>query len=228
MIVHVCQRATESGAEQIIVATDDERIFNTVEHAGFQAVMTRSDHASGTDRIAEVSGNENWPDETLIVNIQGDEPLVSVSDIQTLINTLESQSKADVATISTPITTKEELFDPNIVKVVTDLNQYALYFSRATIPWDRDGFSDNNEKLANQHQRHLGLYAYRAGFLKRFVSMQDSPIETLEKLEQLRILWNGESIIVASVSSKPTIGVDTPNDLLRVEQIMMNNQQYGN
>ncbi len=221
MIVHVCQRATDAGAEQIIVATDDQRIINVVEAAGYQATMTRDDHVSGTDRIAEVAESEAWSDETIIINIQGDEPLVAPSHIQTLVKTLVSQSKADVATISAPITDTAELFDTNAVKVVVDRNGYALYFSRATIPWDRDQYPDNATIIANQHQRHIGLYAYRAGFLKRFVDMQEAPIETIEKLEQLRILWNSEPIMVASVSSAPSAGVDTPEDLIRVEQMIL-------
>ena len=227
MVLHVCQRAVDAGAEQIIVATDDDRIKKTVEEAGYLAIMTNPDHPSGTDRIAEVVISEEWSDQTLIINIQGDEPLVSASNILTLANTLESQTKADVATISTAICNTEELFDTNIVKVVTDNKGYALYFSRSTIPWDRDGFAEKTITQTNQHQRHLGLYAYRAAFLKRFITMQVSPIETLEKLEQLRMLWNAEPIIVASVSEASAIGVDTPEDLLRVEKIIMQNQQLS-
>ncbi len=224
MIVHVCQRAVDSGTEQVIVATDDQRIINTVEQAGYQAMMTREDHASGTDRIAEVAKKKGWADETIVVNIQGDEPLIEASNIATLVNTLVSQTTADIATIATPITDIAELFDPNAVKVVTDKKGYALYFSRATIPWDRDRFPETFDLLANQHLRHIGLYAYRAEFLKRYVQMKIAPIEALEKLEQLRMLWHSESIIVASVSPAPATGVDTPEDLLRVEQIMSANQ----
>ncbi|HFD11575.1 MAG TPA: 3-deoxy-manno-octulosonate cytidylyltransferase [Crenotrichaceae bacterium] len=227
MIIHVCERAVDSGAEQVVVATDDHRIIDTVEAAGFQAVMTHADHKSGTDRIAEVAESKNWSDDTIIVNIQGDEPLVAATDIQSLISTLQSQSKADVATLSTTIINSDELTDTNIVKVVTNQHGYALYFSRATIPWDRDGFSHTTQLSSIQHQRHLGLYAYRAGFLKRFVTMQAAPIELLEKLEQLRILWNAEPIIVTSVQSAPAPGVDTPEDLIRVEQILLNKKQSG-
>jgi 3-deoxy-manno-octulosonate cytidylyltransferase (CMP-KDO synthetase) len=225
MIVHVCQRAVSSGADQVIVATDDLRIANTVEAAGYQAIMTSEDHASGTDRIAEVAIKEGWNDETIVVNIQGDEPLIEPANIETLVTTLVSQSQADISTIATTITDMAELFDPNAVKVVTDHNNYALYFSRATIPWDRDRFPDAVDAVTKQHQRHIGLYAYRAEFLKRYLQMQIAPIEVLEKLEQLRMLWNGESIIVALVSPAPAAGVDTPEDLLRVEQIMSVNQQ---
>ena len=227
MIVHVCHRAVESGAEQIVVATDDERILKTVGNAGYQAVMTRSDHATGTDRIAEVVEQLDWLDETMVVNIQGDEPLIDVNSIRTLVSTLEMQSKADVATVSTNIVDADELSDPNIVKVVTDQAGYALYFSRATIPWDRDGIADTATEFSTLHQRHLGLYAYRVKFLKRFVKLSVSPIELLEKLEQLRILWNAEPMVVASVSSLPSPGVDTPQDLSRVEQIMLNRQRAG-
>lgn len=223
MIVHVCQRAASSGADQVIVATDDLRIVNTVEAAGYQAIMTREDHASGTDRIAEVTIKEGWNDETIVVNIQGDEPLIEPTNIETLVNALVSQSKADIATIATTITDSAELFNPNAVKVVTDHNNYALYFSRATIPWDREHFPDAVDPVSNQHQRHIGLYAYRTEFLKRYLQMQIAPIEVLEKLEQLRMLWNGESIIVALLSSAPAIGVDTPEDLQRVEKIMSTN-----
>lgn len=227
MIVHVCHRAVESGAEQIVVATDDEGILKTVENAGYQAVMTRSDHASGTDRIAEVADQLGWFDETMVVNIQGDEPLIDVNSIRTLVSALDVQSKADVATVSTAIDATDELSDPNIVKVVIDQAGYALYFSRACIPWDRDGIADTETNFSTLYQRHLGLYAYRVKFLKRFVKMPVSPIELLEKLEQLRILWNAEPIIVASVSSMPSPGVDTPQDLSRVEQIMLNRQRAG-
>jgi 3-deoxy-manno-octulosonate cytidylyltransferase (CMP-KDO synthetase) len=224
MIVHVCQRATRSGAKRVIVATDDQRIIKTVEQAGYQAMMTRENHASGTDRIAEVAAKERWTDETIVVNIQGDEPLIEPSNIETLVNVLVLQSTADIATIATPITESTELFDPNVVKVVTNHNGYALYFSRATIPWDRDRFPDDIDTISKHHQRHIGLYAYRAEFLKRYVKMPPAPIEALEKLEQLRILWNSESIIVASVSPAPATGVDTPEDLDRVEKIMSANQ----
>ncbi len=224
MIVHVCQRAAKSGAEQVIVATDDQRIIKTVEQAGYRAMMTRDDHASGTDRIAEVAEKEGWADATIVVNIQGDEPLIEPSNIKTLVNTLISQSKADIATIATPITKMTELFDSNAVKVVTDYKGYALYFSRATIPWDRDRFPDAFDAVANQHHRHIGLYAYRAEFLKRYVKMQVAPIEALEKLEQLRMLWNSESIIVAEISPAPATGVDTPEDLVRVEKILSANR----
>jgi 3-deoxy-manno-octulosonate cytidylyltransferase (CMP-KDO synthetase) len=225
MILHVCQRATESGAQVILVATDDQRIIDVVEEAGYQAMITREDHPSGTDRIAEVVQRQGWSDDTIIVNIQGDEPLLAAADITTLVNALITQSTADVATISTAIKDVAELFDPNVVKVVTDMNDFAMYFSRATIPWDRERFPDAVETMATQHQRHIGLYAYRAGFLKRFVAMQSAPLEELEKLEQLRILWNSEPIIVASVASPPAPGVDTPEDLIRVEQIMLSNTQ---
>ncbi|MCH9696477.1 MAG: 3-deoxy-manno-octulosonate cytidylyltransferase [Gammaproteobacteria bacterium] len=225
MILHVCERAIESGAEQVIVATDDERIMETVINAGFQAVMTSPDHASGTDRIAEVIATNDWPDSTIIVNIQGDEPLVAPKHIKTMVDALHSQTRADVATVCTPINSKQELFDNNIVKVVSDKNNYALLFSRATIPWDRDSFSISKKTVSKIHYRHLGLYAYRAQFLKRFTSMKVSPLETLEKLEQLRMLWYGESIKVAKVFSEPAIGVDTPDDLLKVEQLIKQRQK---
>ena len=224
MIVHDCQRAANSGAEQVIVATDDLRIITTVEQAGYQAIMTREDHNSGTDRIAEVADKKGWNNETIVVNIQGDEPLIEPTNIETLVNALVSQSTADIATIASPITEVTELFDPNVVKVVTNHKGYALYFSRASIPWDRDRFPDGIDMISKQHQRHIGLYAYRAEFLKRYVHMQTAPIEALEKLEQLRILWNSESIIVASTPPAPATGVDTPEDLIRVEEILSTNR----
>ncbi len=223
MIAHVCERAREADAEQIIVATDDTRIFEAVSALGFQAVMTRENHESGTERLAEVAEKFGWSDDTIIVNLQGDEPLLPANYIQQVAQAMANQTQAGIATLAAKIHESDEVFNPNAVKVVLDKNGYALYFSRAPIPWHRATFSTTKEIPAElPYLRHIGLYAYTAGFLKKYCAWQSSPLEHIEALEQLRILWHGEKIFVQTVDKTPPAGVDTLEDLHRIENIITN------
>ena len=222
MIAHVCERAQEAGAEEIIVATDDERIFKTVGDLGIKAVMTRADHQSGTERIAEVAQKCGWSANDIIVNLQGDEPLIPPAIIRDVAFALANQNKAGIATLAAKIEEAEEIFNPNAVKVVLNKDGYALYFSRAPIPWERDAFAQAGNKPSGKmpYLRHIGLYAYTVDFLNRYCSWESSVLESVESLEQLRILWHGEAILVKVVEKTPQAGVDTHEDLLRVDRIL--------
>ncbi len=219
MVVHVLERARESGAERIIVATDHEDVARAVEAAGGEVCMTRADHHSGTERLAEVIEKCGFSDDTVIVNVQGDEPMIPPVIIRQVAENL-ANSQAGMATLAVPIDSAEEAFNPNAVKVVMDVQGYALYFSRATIPWDRDRFAQSREKIGDTFLRHIGIYGYRAGFIRRYISWEPSQLEQIEMLEQLRVLWNGEKIHVAVAKEIPGTGVDTPDDLDRVRQAM--------
>jgi 3-deoxy-manno-octulosonate cytidylyltransferase (CMP-KDO synthetase) len=222
MIAHVCARALEAGAAEVVVATDDERIADVAAASGVRAVMTRLDHASGTERIAEVAEIFGWRDADRIVNLQGDEPLMPHGLIKQLAAALAAQDEADVATLCTPIREQKDIVNPHIVKAVLDQRGYALYFSRAPIPWNRDGVTrlDRGFAATASYLRHIGVYAYSVGFLRRYVGWQRSPLERLESLEQLRILWQGERIYVLTVPEAPSASVDTEADLRRVERIL--------
>lgn len=215
MIVHVLERARESGAERIIVATDHDEVARAVEAVGGEVCMTRADHQSGTERLAEVIEKCGFSDDTAIVNVQGDEPTIPPVIIRQVAENLKN-SQAGMATLAVPIHSAEEAFNPNAVKVVMDAEGYALYFSRATIPWDRDRFAESREAIGDTLLRHIGIYGYRAGFIRRYVSWPASPLEQIEMLEQLRVLWYGEKIHVAVAQQVPGTGVDTPEDLARV------------
>ena len=219
MVLHVCDRAKQAGAEQIVVATDDRRILDTVKNYGFNAVMTSPTHESGTERLAEVAEILQWNNEDIIVNLQGDEPLIPAEYIVLVANSLALQTVAGIATLAAEISETEEIFNPNAVKVVLDKQCYALYFSRAAIPWDREEFQLSKPVIARNdtYLRHIGMYAYRVSFLQRYVQWESSALEKIEMLEQLRILWEGEKILVAKVDQAPEAGVDTQEDLLRVE-----------
>lgn len=219
MVVHVMERAKESGADRVIVATDHPDVFAAVEAAGGEVCMTRSDHQSGTERLAEVIELYGFSDEDIIVNVQGDEPLVPPVIIKQVADNLAS-CEAGMATLAVPIETAEEAFNPNAVKVVMDVNGYALYFSRATIPWERERFAKSRETVGDTFLRHIGIYAYRAGFIRRYVNWAPSPLENIELLEQLRVLWYGEKIHVAVAKEVPSVGVDTPEDLQRVREFL--------
>ena len=220
MIAHVCDKALKANAQQVVVATDDERIFEVVEKLGIEVLMTDKNHQSGTERIAEVARILDWHDDDIIVNVQGDEPLIPPDYISGVASALASQWHAGIATLAAKIDSADEVFNPNAVKVVTDKKGYALYFSRAPIPWDRDSFSHASKKLPDiAYLRHIGIYAYTAGFLKAYCQWEASPIEAVESLEQLRILWQGESILVKEVARPPEAGIDTPEDLIRVQNI---------
>lgn len=219
MILHVLERARESGADRVIVATDHQDVAKAVEAAGGEVCMTRADHQSGTERLAEVVEKYAFPDDTLIVNVQGDEPMIPPVIIRQVADNL-SRVNAGMATLAVPIDDAEEAFNPNAVKVVRDGEGFALYFSRATIPWDRDRFAASRDTIGDTLLRHIGIYGYRAGFIRRYVSWAPSPLEHIEMLEQLRVLWYGEKIHVDVAKAIPTVGVDTPEDLERVRQAM--------
>lgn len=222
MIAHVCERAREAAADAVVVATDDERIFRAVQALGIDAVMTRPDHQSGTERIAEVAEKLGWASGDIVVNLQGDEPLLDPKYLRAAAAVLAGQEQAGIATLAAAIHDSEEVFNPNAVKVVLNRHGYALYFSRAPIPWDRDGFAAGNRTLSGNmpYYRHIGLYAYTVDFLRRYCHWDASVLEKTESLEQLRILWQGEAIAVSIVDQIPPAGVDTLEDLQRVEQFL--------
>lgn len=222
MIVHVCRRALEAGADEIVVATDDDRIVEAIIGLPVRAVLTSDHHNSGTERIAEVVERMGWPEETVVVNLQGDEPLIDPALLRTVAEALAAQRRAGIATLCAPLTDRAEVFNPNAVKVVLDQDGYALYFSRAPIPWDRARFAADGDGLAviQPYYRHIGLYAYTGGFLRRYVAWPATGLEHVEALEQLRILWHGEAIRVVAVERAPEAGVDTADDLARVERAM--------
>ena len=218
MVVRVAERAVQSGAMEVIVATDHEDVRAAVERHGFPALMTRVDHASGTDRIAEVVDRLGWGDDIVVVNVQGDEPLIAPSLIDQVAAELARGADAAVATACHPVSSIAEFVNPNVVKVVCDVRGHALYFSRAPIPWPRDAFATDRTTLpdALTAQRHIGIYAYRCSFLRRYGALSPSPLEGFEALEQLRVLWHGFRIRVAMIADAPEAGVDTPEDLERI------------
>jgi 3-deoxy-manno-octulosonate cytidylyltransferase (CMP-KDO synthetase) len=221
MIVRVAERAQRSGAARVVVATDDLRIKRAVEEHGIAAYLTRDDHATGTDRLAEATQLMGLAEDAIVVNVQGDEPLLSASLIRAMAELLASKPDAAIATACHPIAEAAEAFNPNVVKVVLDREGYALYFSRATIPWARDAFAADPSRVPPglPLYRHYGLYAYRAHFLRAFPTLARAPIETFEALEQLRALWHGYRIVVEITSGTPAPGVDTVEDLERVRAV---------
>ena len=222
MIQHVYESATNSEAEQVIIATDDARIQQAAEAFGATVCLTSSEHRSGTERLAEVIETLHIDDADIIVNVQGDEPLMPTTCINQAAAALASAPQASVATLCTPIVSHHELFDPHIVKVVRDRNNMALYFSRAPIPWHRDEFSTEPDSLPTDNTpyfRHIGLYAYRAGYIKEYVNIAASELERAESLEQLRVLHHGEHIVCIETFEVPGPGVDTEADLEKVVAI---------
>ncbi|WP_457937490.1 3-deoxy-manno-octulosonate cytidylyltransferase [Aeromonas veronii] len=221
MVQHVVEKALQSGADRVIVATDDERVQQALQSTGVEVCMTSPDHQSGTERLAEVCRHYGFAADTIIVNVQGDEPLIPPAIIRQVADNLAAAT-APMATLSVPIKDAEEAFNPNAVKVVTDKDGYALYFSRASIPWDRDRFASSHEQIGDHYQRHIGIYAYRAGFIQRYVDWAPSVLEQVEALEQLRVLWYGEKIHVAQALEAPPVGVDTQADLEKVRAFLAN------
>lgn len=224
MVQWVYEQATQAGADRVIVATDDVRIQTAVESFGGEVCMTSPDHQSGTERLAEVIEKMSIADDHIIVNVQGDEPLVPPSIIKQVADNL-ANSNAPMATLGVSIDDPQEVFNPNAVKVVTDKDGYALYFSRASIPWDRDAWAKEDKAIRQPLirqplMRHIGIYAYRAGFINTYIRWQPSALEQIESLEQLRVLWYGEKIHVALAKEAPAAGVDTPEDLEIVRQIL--------
>jgi 3-deoxy-manno-octulosonate cytidylyltransferase (CMP-KDO synthetase) len=213
MVVRVCERARESGAAPVCVATDDKRIAEAVRAHGFEARMTRAEHASGTDRIAEAAAQLGLADDAIVVNVQGDEPLIAPGLIARVAGALAGRPEASVATACHAIGDAAEFANPNVVKVVRAANGDALYFSRAGIPFPRDGG-------APQAYRHIGIYAYRVAFLRRYAGLAPAPLEAIEQLEQLRVLWHGHRISVVQVEGELPPGVDTPADLEAVLKLL--------
>lgn len=225
MVVRMTEAALKSSAIDFCVATDDERVRTAVEAHGHRAVMTRGDHLSGTDRIAEVVDALGWADDEIVVNIQGDEPLIDPAVIDSVAAALKVTPDGTpcMSTAAHPLTSVADFFNPNVVKVVCDAAGRALYFSRAPIPWARDAFAAGRESLPADlgALRHIGIYGYRAGFLRQYGKLAPSPIEGVEALEQLRVLWHGHEIRVAVFDHPPQPGVDTPEDLERVRRAFM-------
>ncbi|MBO9662983.1 3-deoxy-manno-octulosonate cytidylyltransferase [Dokdonella sp.] len=220
MIVHVARRARAAGAADVVVATDDARIEAALAGSGVRVVMTRADHASGSDRLAESADLCGWADDAIVINLQGDEPLAPASGIREVAAALAADD-APMATLATPLHDAAELFDPNCVKLVRAASGRALYFSRAPLPWPRDAFAQTRQTLpAGPFLRHIGIYAYRAGFLRRFATLPRTPLEQLESLEQLRALEHGHAIAVRLAPEPFPPGVDTAEDLARTERLL--------
>lgn len=220
MIQRVYEQAVASGAQQVWVATDDARIAQAVENFGGKAHMTASTHQSGTDRIAEAAYNLKLPDDAIIVNIQGDEPLLPPELIWQTAQSLEQHPEAAIATLCQPVTKHEEIYNPHVVKVVRNQDGFALYFSRAPIPWLRDFFEANDFELPlESHYRHIGLYAYSCAYIRQFTKSPPAPLEQYEKLEQLRALYYGDKIYVAIAACPSGVGVDTLDDLEKVRML---------
>ncbi|WP_455921487.1 3-deoxy-manno-octulosonate cytidylyltransferase [Pseudomonas putida] len=222
MVQHVWEQACKSSADRVVVATDDQRIVEACQAFGAQVLLTRADHESGTDRLAEVAQALGLAADAIVVNVQGDEPLIPPSVIDQVAANLAAHAEAGMATLAEPIEDVEALFNPNVVKVVSDLNGLALTFSRATLPWARDQFASDRDALPAgvPFRRHIGIYAYRAGFLQDFVAWGPCWLEETERLEQLRALWHGVRIHVADAIEPPPAGVDTPQDLERVKRLL--------
>ena len=227
LVLHVARRALAAGADEVVVATDDARVADALVDCGVTVCMTRSGHTSGTDRLAECAAQLGWEDTRIIVNLQGDEPFAPVDGIRAVAACLHL-SGAEMATLAAPIEDAQVLFDPNAVKVVRRANGDALYFSRAPLPWDRDRFAcERVGALADGWLRHIGIYAYRAGFLRRFAAMPMGRLEAIEALEQLRALEAGARIAVAVTPVTFPPGVDTEADLVRAHALLATTTASG-
>ncbi len=229
MVVRVAEQALQSGAEQVWIATDHDAIADAAARHGIRAIRSRVEHASGTDRIAEAASLIGLPREAIVVNVQGDEPQMPPSIIRDVARELDAHPEAAISTAAHPIESADDLLNSNVVKVVTDKAGRALYFSRAPIPFARDAFAHHTLTIARATAgvsiprglpclRHLGIYAYRVGFLHEYAALAPAAIEQFEALEQLRALWHGYRIVVATVDAAPPAGVDTPEDLARVRR----------
>lgn len=223
MVVRVARRALASGAKRVAVAADDVRIVDACRAHGIFALLTRQDHPSGSDRLAEACAQLGLADDEIVVNVQGDEPLIDPELIDAVAQTLRAHPDADMSTAAHAIESLEEFLNPNVVKTVLDAQGNALYFSRAPIPWWRDGFAaagPTSLPSAPAPLRHIGIYGYRAGFVQRFPMLPPAPVEATEALEQLRALWHGHRIAVHVSAQAPGPGVDTPEDLARVRLLI--------
>ena len=219
MVVRVAQRALQAGASQVVVAVDDQRVADALRGHGVDVCMTRKEHASGSDRLAECARLCGWDDDAIVVNLQGDEPFAPAAGIRAVAAALQEDG-APMATLATPSVDAEELFDPNVVKLVRAVNGRALYFSRAALPWARDAFAVDRHTLPSglPFLRHIGIYAYRAQFLARYAELPRSLLEQTESLEQLRVLEHGHAIAVRLTPEPFPPGIDTEADLARAEQ----------
>ena len=219
LVLHVARRALAAGADEVWVAADDERIVRALDGSGVRVALTAKTHASGTDRLAECADIAGWDDDTIVVNLQGDEPFAPAAGIDTVAATLAA-SAAPMSTLAAAIDDVEDLFDPNVVKLVRGADGHALYFSRAPVPWPRDAFARDRSRLpeGGHWLRHIGIYGYRAGFLRRFAKLPPGRLEQVEALEQLRALEAGHAIAVALTPEPFPPGVDTPEDLARAER----------
>ncbi|KPY32996.1 MULTISPECIES: 3-deoxy-manno-octulosonate cytidylyltransferase [Pseudomonas syringae group] len=222
MVQLVWEQARKSSAQRVVVATDDVRIFEACQAFGAEVLMTRDDHNSGTDRLAEVATQLGLAADAIVVNVQGDEPMIPPAVIDQVASNLAAHPEAGISTLAEPIDDVAALFNPNVVKVSSDINGLALTFSRAPLPWARDALAANRDELPAgvPLRRHIGIYAYRAGFLHDFVRWGPCMLENTENLEQLRALWNGVRIHVADALEAPPAGVDTPEDLERVRRLL--------
>ena len=221
MVVRVAQRAAMSGAARVVVAADHADILDACAAFDVEAVLTRADHATGSDRLAQACEILHLEGRDVVVNVQGDEPLIDPALVRACAEMLEARDDCVMSTAAHAIDSMKELDDPNVVKVVLDAAGRALYFSRAAIPWWRDARAAGAPAVPTPAPlRHIGLYAYRAGFLRRFAALAPSPLEGIESLEQLRVLWHGERIAVHVSDSRPGPGVDTPADLERVRALL--------
>lgn len=220
MVVRVAEQATASGAGEIWVATDHSEVAAAVSAHGIKVAMTRADHPTGTDRIGEVTAARGWSDDTIVVNVQGDEPRIAPTLIRAVALHLAENPDASIATACHPITHEADFFDPNVVKVELDRRGHALTFSRAPVPFARDAFATGRILPPGLPAlRHIGIYAYRGAFLRAYATLEPSPIERFEALEQLRALWHGYRIAVMVTDLAPETGVDTPEDLERVRAL---------
>jgi 3-deoxy-manno-octulosonate cytidylyltransferase (CMP-KDO synthetase) len=227
MVVRVAEQAAQSGAQQIWIATDHQPIIAAMHEHGFKACMTRADHASGTDRIAEVVAQHNWADDTIVVNVQGDEPLMPPQLIRAVAQHLHDHPECAIATACHPVHDEAAMRNPNIVKAVVDKDGNAMYFSRAPIPYPRDAFAHSAPLPDNLSVlRHIGIYAYRASFLRAYSQLAPAAIEQIESLEQLRALWHGYKIGVTITQDAPPGGVDTEADLLIAREIFEARNSY--
>lgn len=232
MVVRVAERAKAAGASNIYIATDDERIQNEVSKNGFNSIMTKRNHETGTDRLAEVADLLNLDNDVIVVNVQGDEPLIDPSLIQAVAKLLASHDDCSISTAAYKIRDASSIWNPSIVKVVTDKNGRALYFSRAPIPWNRSHFKNeidlpisDRTLPENMHiLHHIGIYGYRAGFLRQYPKLSQSHLERLESLEQLRALWHGYKIAVYETEQSPAPGVDQPEDLQTILKLWKERQ----
>lgn len=226
MIQHVVERSVEAGATRVIVATDDERIAKVVGSFGAEVCMTSNTHESGTTRISEVLTINDIDDDTIVINVQGDEPFIPSGNIQQVAQNLHDNQDIPMATLAYPIEDVNDIFNSNVVKVLSDKRKRAMYFSRAPIPFDRDAFAGSGvvaqnadiADLASVYLRHIGIYGYRAGFINQYASLAPSQLEKTESLEQLRVLWHGYDIHVDVANHAPPHGVDTPEDLERLNR----------